>query len=247
MPDQAPDLLPANESAIESAIEPPMWISPAGGRRAPPPPRRISNSRCCCRRCRSRSAPRSTRPCRRKSPRCAASSAPRSTRIPSACRATSRHCCRRRARRELDLPTVMPERRAWGAIFGWSLALIAIGGAAFMTWLWWNQGGEIAALRTDLTAAYAELETLRARPEVVSPPPPATAPAALDPNAVLPGCRRAGCRCRPRPAVVELVPIARGQSRRLLAPATVPRRPRAAPAPARSRGARIAATATQAQ
>ena len=28
---------------------------------------------------------------------------------------------------ELDLPTVMPERRPWGAISGWSLALIAIG------------------------------------------------------------------------------------------------------------------------
>ena len=41
-----------------------------------------------------------------------------------------------------------------------------------MSWLWWKQGGEIAALRTDLTAAYAELETLRARPEVVSAPPP---------------------------------------------------------------------------
>ena len=55
-----------------------------------------------------------------------------------------------------------------------------------MTWLWWKQGGEIAALRTDLTAAYAEVETLRARPEVVSAPPPAAEPAALDPNAVLP-------------------------------------------------------------
>ena len=64
---------------------------------------------------------------------------------------------------DLDLPTVMPERRSWGAISGWSLALIAIAGAAFMSWLWWNQGGEIAALRTDLTAAYAELETLRAQ------------------------------------------------------------------------------------
>jgi hypothetical protein len=39
-----------------------------------------------------------------------------------------------------------------------------------MTWSWWQQGGEIAALRTDLQAAYAEVEALRARPEVVSPP-----------------------------------------------------------------------------
>jgi CheY-like chemotaxis protein len=87
---------------------------------------------------------------------------------------------------ELDLPTVLPERRPWGAITGWSLALIATAGAAFMSWQWWNQGGEIAALRTDLTAAYTELEALRARPEVVSAPVPVVEPAALDPNAVVP-------------------------------------------------------------
>jgi CheY-like chemotaxis protein len=83
----------------------------------------------------------------------------------------------------LDLPTVMPERRPWGAIFGWSLALIAVAGAAAMSWLWWNQGGELAAVRTDLKAAYAELETLRALPKVVSPPPAATV---ADPNSVVP-------------------------------------------------------------
>jgi CheY-like chemotaxis protein len=87
---------------------------------------------------------------------------------------------------DLDLPTVMPEHRPWGAISGWSLALVAIAGAAFMSWLWWNQGGEIAALRTDLTAAYAELETLRASPEVVSPAPQVAAPVVVDPNAVVP-------------------------------------------------------------
>jgi CheY-like chemotaxis protein len=70
----------------------------------------------------------------------------------------------------LDLPTVMPERRAWSAIFGWLLAAIGLAGTAGMGWLWWKQGGEIAAVRTDLTAAYAELEILRARPEIVSPP-----------------------------------------------------------------------------
>ncbi len=87
---------------------------------------------------------------------------------------------------ELDLPTVMPERRPWGAIFGWALALIGVSGAAFMSWLWWSQGGEIAALRTDLTAAYSELETLRARPVVVSPPLPVAEPVAADPGAVVP-------------------------------------------------------------
>ncbi len=70
-----------------------------------------------------------------------------------------------------DVPTLMPERRPWAAISGWTLALLGIAGAAFMSWSWWQQGAEIAALRTDLAAAYAEVETLRARPEVVSPVP----------------------------------------------------------------------------
>jgi hypothetical protein len=35
-----------------------------------------------------------------------------------------------------------------------------------MSWLWYQQGSEIAALRTDLDAAYAEVETLRSRPVV---------------------------------------------------------------------------------
>jgi CheY-like chemotaxis protein len=87
---------------------------------------------------------------------------------------------------ELDMPTFIAERRSWSKIAGWSLAVIALIGAAAMSWMWWNRGGEIAALNTDLTAAYAELETLRARP-VVSPPPVEVAPAApIDPNAVLP-------------------------------------------------------------
>jgi CheY-like chemotaxis protein len=106
---------------------------------------------------------------------------------------------------ELDLPTVMPDRRPWGAISGWTLALIAIGGAAFMSWLWWKQGGEAAALRTDLTAAYAELETLRAKPEVVSAPPQAAESAVLDPNAVLPAVDAADA-VPAATGVVELVP-----------------------------------------
>jgi CheY-like chemotaxis protein len=71
---------------------------------------------------------------------------------------------------DLDVPTVIAERRPWGAITGWSLAIVAVGCTAAMSWLWWTQGGEMAALRTDLAAAYAEAETLRARPEVVSVP-----------------------------------------------------------------------------
>jgi CheY-like chemotaxis protein len=106
---------------------------------------------------------------------------------------------------ELDLPTVMPDRRPWGTISGWALALIAIGGAVSMSWLWWKQGGEVAALRTDLAAAYAELETLRARPEVVSAPPPAIEPAALVPDAVVPAADAADAVPAPT-GVVELVP-----------------------------------------
>jgi len=87
---------------------------------------------------------------------------------------------------DLDLPTVMPERRPWAAISGWSLAVVAIAGAAFMSWMWWNQGGEMAALRTDLTAAYSELEALRARPAVVSTAPAVAEPVVVDPAAVVP-------------------------------------------------------------
>jgi CheY-like chemotaxis protein len=73
---------------------------------------------------------------------------------------------------DIDMPTMIGERRSGTAILGWSFALLATACAAFTTWLWWNQGGEIAALRTDLAAAYAEAETLRARPVVVSAPAP---------------------------------------------------------------------------
>jgi CheY-like chemotaxis protein len=83
---------------------------------------------------------------------------------------------------EIAAPTLMPERRSWSAIVGWTLAMLAVAAACFMGWMWWQQGGEMAALRTDLDAAYAEVETLRARP-VVSPP--AEEPA-VDPAAILP-------------------------------------------------------------
>ena len=118
---------------------------------------------------------------------------------------------------DLDLPTVMPERRPWGAIFGWTLAVIAAAGAAFMSWLWWSQGGEMAALRTDLNAAYAELEALRAKPEVVSPAP---SPAA-DPNAVLPDTDAPDAAAATTPAV-ELVPTASGTAPVLTPPVTAP-------------------------
>ena len=117
---------------------------------------------------------------------------------------------------ELDLPTVMPERRSWGAIFGWVLAFIGVAGAAVMASLWWSQGSEIAALRTDLTAAYTELEALRARPEVVSPPPVAEPVAASDdPNAVLPAADAPDAAAATTTAV-ELVPTGAAA-----APATV--------------------------
>jgi hypothetical protein len=70
----------------------------------------------------------------------------------------------------LDVPTLIPERRSWSKILGWTFAFLATCGAVAMTWLWWNQGAELAALRSDLADAYTEVETLRARPEVVSAP-----------------------------------------------------------------------------
>jgi CheY-like chemotaxis protein len=73
---------------------------------------------------------------------------------------------------DLDVPTMLPERRPWGAITGWSLALIAAMTAAFFYWSWWTQGNEVAVLRSDLSAAQAEVDALRARPEIVSQPDP---------------------------------------------------------------------------
>jgi CheY-like chemotaxis protein len=102
---------------------------------------------------------------------------------------------------DLDMPTFVPERRR-SAIFGWSFALLSLAGAAVMSYLWWNQGAEIAALHTDLDAAYAEVETLRARPVVVSPPPVAEP---IDENAVVPAAD-APDAASASSAAVELVP-----------------------------------------
>ena len=126
---------------------------------------------------------------------------------------------------DLDLPTVMPERRPWGAIFGWLLAVVAAAGAAFMSWMWWNQGGEMAALRTDLSAAYAELEALRARPEVVSPAPLAApldvTEGLADPNAVLPDTDAPDAAAVTTSAV-ELVPAGEGAAPVLGLPSPTP-------------------------
>jgi CheY-like chemotaxis protein len=81
---------------------------------------------------------------------------------------------------------LIPERRA-STYVGWTLAILAMAATGVMSWMWWTRGGEVAALNTDLTAAYAELEDLRARP-VVTPTTetalmPATGSAAFDPAA----------------------------------------------------------------
>jgi hypothetical protein len=86
---------------------------------------------------------------------------------------------------DVDMPTIISGRRPWGAVLGWSFALLATGCAAFSTWLWWNQGGELAALRTDLAAAYAEAESLRARAAVVSAPAPVEAPPPVSTDATI--------------------------------------------------------------
>jgi len=146
---------------------------------------------------------------------------------------------------ELDLPTVMPERRPWGPFFGWALALIGVAGAGVMAWLWWNQGGEIAALRTDLTAAYAELEALRARPEVVSPPP-VSGPAVIDPNAVLPAADAPDAAAATTPAV-ELVPTGATATTAAVLPTDANSAPAAMPAATAPAVAVPAATAVPPQ
>jgi hypothetical protein len=150
---------------------------------------------------------------------------------------------------ELDLPTVMPERRSWGTVFGWLLAFIGIAGAGAMGWLWWKQGGEIAALNTDLKAAYAELETLRARPEVVSPPAvvaePLPADPALDPNAVVPAADAPDAAFAPAPGV-ELVPTGGTPAGPAANATSVPAPSTVAPAPAAA-APTVPAQATQAQ
>src|SRR4051812_42414593 len=76
---------------------------------------------------------------------------------------------------DLDVPTMIPERRPWGAISGWTLALAAGAVAAFFYWSSWTQGNEVAVLRSDLSAAQSEVEALRARPEVFSTDAPPAA------------------------------------------------------------------------
>lgn len=100
---------------------------------------------------------------------------------------------------ELDNPPMIVER-SWSKIAGWTLAVIALAGAGIMSWMWWNRGSEIAALNTDLTAAYAELETLRARP--VAPPP---VEVQSDPTAVVPAADAPDAPAS-SDGVVELVP-----------------------------------------
>jgi CheY-like chemotaxis protein len=82
---------------------------------------------------------------------------------------------------ELSSAPLVPERRA-STVVGWTLAVLAMAGAAALAWLWWNRGAEIAALKTDLAAAYVELETLRGRPVAAA----VAGPAPEDPGAVLP-------------------------------------------------------------
>src|SRR5688572_7665601 len=57
---------------------------------------------------------------------------------------------------DLEMPPMISGRRSWPAILGWSVAVLALAGAGLMSWAWWQQGAENAALRTDLAAAYAE-------------------------------------------------------------------------------------------
>jgi hypothetical protein len=110
---------------------------------------------------------------------------------------------------QIEAPTLVPERRPWTAIIGLTLAVLALAGGGLVCWLWWQQGAEIAALRTDLNAAYAEVETLRARP-VVSPAPAvdaASSASPADPAAVAPAADAPDAALTST-AEVQLVPAA---------------------------------------
>jgi CheY-like chemotaxis protein len=103
---------------------------------------------------------------------------------------------------ETDMPPMIAERRA-GPVIGWTLALLAMVGVGAMSWLWWNRGSEIAALNTDLGAAYTELETLRDR--LANPPAPVVAEVVPAPDAVLPAADAPDAAAASNGAV-ELVP-----------------------------------------
>jgi hypothetical protein len=83
----------------------------------------------------------------------------------------------------VETPTLLPERRNWTAITAVCAALLGGAAAAVMAWMWWQQGAEIAALRNDLSASYAEVEALRARPPVVSLAPAGTEPVVTEGDA----------------------------------------------------------------
>ncbi len=100
---------------------------------------------------------------------------------------------------EVQTVPFVPERRA-SSYVAWTLAVLALAGTAAMSWLWWNRGGEIAALNTDLTAAYAELEALRAVPVAAPEAQP------VDPDAVMPADDAPDAVAAPLPGV-DLVPI----------------------------------------
>jgi CheY-like chemotaxis protein len=101
---------------------------------------------------------------------------------------------------EVDNPPIIVER-SWSKIAGWMLALIALASAGVLGWMWWGRGSEIAALNTDLDAAYAELETLRAR-RAVAPTPAEITP---DSNAVTPAADAPDAAAASSPGVA-LVP-----------------------------------------
>jgi CheY-like chemotaxis protein len=87
---------------------------------------------------------------------------------------------------EIETAAPLIAERSASKIIGWTLAMLAAIGAGVMFWMWWNRGAEIAALHTDLAAAYSELESLRARPVAAPVAEPVVEAAPVDPTAVLP-------------------------------------------------------------
>jgi CheY-like chemotaxis protein len=98
----------------------------------------------------------------------------------------------------------VPERRASTPV-AWTLAILAMAASAVMSWMWWTRGGEIVALNTDLNAAYAELEELRSRPVATPATPAPIESAAADTAVVLPAPDAPDALATPVPGV-DLVP-----------------------------------------
>ena len=236
---------PTSPPSWSTPAEPAIAVRPAAGgcRRGG-----SANSRSCCRRCRSRSVPRSTRPLQKEIAALrsfiGSTLDSQSERLQGDLADAAAGDAHARTR----LPTVMPERRPWAR----DLRLVAGAHRDRRRRRSCPGCGGSRAARSPRCAPTSrpptpKLETLRARPEVVS-----RAAAGRRAGSARSECGRCPppmrrTPCRPRPGSCELVPASDAS-----APAAAPverllRRPRAAPRRAAGRGECVAPQTTQAQ